>query len=202
MPKPLDYYKQRFHEINDALIQQIDAVEEDGYIDYEEAVSTKALSADVTKELNALKKELNLALREIRAGYQLQINNAATWKKKHLRREKTNALAPFERMKLLVDEQLLNVSNVKDYYSDAIEEIGAMAQEEPPEEAQQDETEDDAIEIPIEDIQALITRWQGLMGNIDRELAASKSVKKTTEMKGMKRILGIVLEEINELVEV
>ena len=121
--KSFDYYKEKLQVINHALDDHLDAVLEDGVIDYEEAVETKALTADFAKQLRTLKRELNLDIREVRSGYQLQINNAGRGKKAPLRKQKVNALAPYEYIKLRIDKILLNIANIKETSAEGSLEI-------------------------------------------------------------------------------
>ena len=208
--KSFDYYKEKLQAINQALDDHLGAVLEDGVIDYEEAVETRGLTAEFARQLQALKKELNLDIREIRAGFQLQITNAARGEKAPLRRQKVNALAPYEYIKLRIDKILLNIANVKDASPDAslamIEELDTLARatlESPvvalAEAAAAGDDDDDVV--GLDEIKILETRWRALLQSVEAALAGGRaSAKHHMRLKTAEHVLNIVLEDIGHVI--
>ena len=196
----LDYYQEKLQAIKAAVDEHLAAIMEDGTVDYEEAIETKSLTDDFSKQLRALRKELNLDIREIRADHDLRINNAERGDKGHLRRDKRNALAPYEQIKLLIDRLLLDLSSVKDSSVETLEEFESLAQAET-EPAEHDD-EDEGETVSLEEVRALAARWRSLLASVEEPLRAGHhSAKHHIRLRTAEHVLHIVLEDIGHLIE-
>lgn len=203
--KSLGYYEQMLRAIKNALDDHLDLVLADGVIDYEEAVETKALTADLAKQVRTLKKELGLDIREMRSEYQLKITNAERGQKTALRREKVNSLAPYEHTKLMLDKLLLNIGNVKDISLETLEgleELAKHAAEAPANGAvhhHHDENEDDLIHVG--EIKSLENRWRSILHSIEKKLDGNPSHERKVRLKMAQQVLHTVLEDIEHVIE-
>jgi hypothetical protein len=220
--KSFDYYREKLQAINHALDKRLSAILDDDVIEHGEAINTKALTADSAKQLKALKRELNLDIREIRSGYQFKINNAKHGKKTSLRHDKVNALAPYDYIKLRIDKVLLNITNIKDASAegimDAFTELDDLAKstltapivqpedttkKEVPDTPDVKENDNEVAGIAIDELKVLETRWRHLLQSVENTLAAGKSATPTHQMrlKTAEHVLSIVIEDIGRLIE-
>jgi hypothetical protein len=206
--KSAEHYKRSILDINDRFLSQISKIKADGIIDYDETVETKQLSQQLNKELTTLKKELNLELREIKAEYRVKVANTVGWRKKWVRAEQVNFLAPYEALLITIDKIIMNVGNLKEVITDLKDEFDSQSQKVLQEgnlddvrqndHSESNDSEDNSATavISVEELRSLHNKWLNLLSNVATNLQKPNlSQEQIAHLKGDEKAIKIILSD-------
>ncbi len=217
------------HEANtlaDEYAALINGVQEDGYVDMDEAILGEEYAEEYRQKLQSLKKETNAAIKDIRAMYRERtkaIREAAPsiargrTQANLLADEQVSTLRPYQEGVLRLDRLLAEARLTKAAFhgaSERLKEMGAdtiliprvyeisTADDEDEIEAQaEDETLDAAMDSQMDAaLREMAGRWQAMWSEANDRLALNTHPKQSSHLRGIKKALELALQDVETLV--
>jgi len=199
-------------------------VQEDNYIDQEEAVLGKEYAEKYRASLQALKRETNDSIKEVRANYRERIREVraeassagrASQRGNRLREEQVDALHPYYEVLLRLDKLLAEARLSKAAFaaaSDKLKETGADAVLIPQLvniSADEDEEQPTAQSLASSDttdladlVREAAGRWQMLLSEANDRLTLHAHPKQDSHLRGIKKALELALDDLSALLVV
>ncbi|MBE2182662.1 MAG: hypothetical protein IAE89_04475 [Anaerolineae bacterium] len=220
------------HEANtlaDEYAALINGVQEDGYVDMDEAVLGEEYAEDYRKTLQALKKESNEAIKEIRGMYR-ERTKAVRESAPSIARGRTQAnlladeqvstLRPYQEGVLRLDRLLAEARLTKAAFhgaSERLKEIGAdtiliprvyeisTADDEDDALAAQAQADNEDLDAAIDSqidaaLREMAGRWLAMWSEANDRLALSTHPKQASHLRGIKKALELALQDVETLV--
>lgn len=206
----LEENKQKLTSLIQSYVTLYDEMYEDGIIDLEEAERGRDFMATFRPQLQRLKKEYNLAMKEERAKWREELllvkqrhsGRYQTQKVEEINLRQHYAIRPYQLAIALIDKTLLGTTDTKQIFQDALDLMrsesatGIALNEQAQMEMKVEEAELGSVEF-IE----IVTKWRGLLGEVERRLQREEQPEHVAHLRGLRKALELAINDISQVLD-